>query len=184
MRALPVLLIIASVPAAAAHPKHPAHSAHAHSTRSAHAHARPAPVSSAPTSIGTWNQWSAATHAEGGQLVCYAFARAASPAAPDGGNLLTVTQRPSGRDAVAITAGYTYPKGAAVDVQVAGTKLPFYAVGSSAFARDGRAAVAAFRRGRDVRVRAPAARGGEAVDTFSLAGFDAAYAAVSRRCPG
>ena len=100
--------------------------------------------------------------------------------------MLTVTERRGGRDAVAITAGYTYPKDAAVDVQVAGTKLPFFAAGSSAFARDGKAAVAAFRRGRDVLVRAPAAataKGGEAADTFSLAGFPAAYAAVSKRCP-
>ena len=180
MRAFPVLLIVAAAPASAAtHPKHPAHPAHAHSAKAAHA----VPASSTPPSSGPWDQWSAATHTEGGQLVCYAFTRATAPTAPGGGDVLTVTERRSGRDAVAITAGYTYPKDAAVDVQVAGTKLPFYAAGSSAFARDGKAAVAAFHRGRDVTVRAPAAKGGEAVDTFSLAGFSAAYTAVSKRCP-
>ena len=179
MRVLPALLIAAALPAyAATRPKHPAHPAHAHPAKAAHA----APASSAPTSIGTWDQWSAATHAESGQLVCYAFTRATAPAAPGGGDVLTVTERRGGRDAVAITAGYTYPKDAAVDVQVAGMKLPFYASGSSAFARDGKAAVAAFHRGRDVTVHAPAAKG-EAADTFRLAGFPAAYAAVSKRCP-
>ena len=174
MRLLVVLLLLAAVPVAlAATRPHPARTA------------RPAPSPTAPKSIGIWERWQAATHQEGGQLVCYAFTRASSstPAEPARGDVvLTVTERPGIRDAVAISAGYAYPKNASAEVQVEGTRLPFYTAGRSAFARDGRAAVAAFARGRDVVARAPASRG-QVTDTFSLRGFGAAYAAILHECP-
>ena len=61
--------------------------------------------------------------------------------------VLTVTERPSGRDTVAITAGFPFRKDAAVTVQVDTTGLDFYTAQSNAFARDGKAAVAAFQKG-------------------------------------
>lgn len=174
MRFLLVLLLLAALPAiAASRATHPAHPA------------RPAPSATAPKSIGTWESWQAATHAEGGQLVCYAFTRAASsaPALPGRGDVvLTVTERPGSRDAVALSAGYPYPKDASAEVQVEATKLAFYTAGRSAFARDGKAAVASFQRGREVVARAPAPKG-QVTDTFSLRGFSPAYAAILKACP-
>jgi len=149
---------------------------------------KPAPAAAAePKELGKFEDWIAATHQESGQTVCYAFVRASTsaPALPSRGPvILTVTERPTGRDAVAITAGYTYPKGAAVTMQVGTTGLDFYTSGSDAFARDGKAAVAAFQKGEQALTRAPGPREGQVMaDTYSLKGFSAAYAAINKACP-
>jgi len=94
-----------------------------------------------------------------------------------------VTQRPGGRDAVAISAGFAYPAGAEAHVQVEGAQLPFYTANRSAFARDGHAAVVAFGRGRTAVARSPALRAPSVSDTFSLRGFAPAYAAITKACP-
>jgi hypothetical protein len=137
--------------------------------------------------LGKFEDWTAATHIEGGQTVCYAFTRA-SASSPNlsgrGDVILSVTERPSGRDAVAISAGFAYSADAAVVVDVDQTKLDFYTAQRSAFARDGHAAVTAFDRGRHTAVaHSPGPRHAEVSDTFSLRGFSAAYAAITKVCP-
>ena len=146
--------------------------------------AHPAAASSSPKSIGKFDDWTAATHSESGQTVCYAFTRAQSsaPALPGrGAVVLTVTERPSGRDTVAIEAGFPYAANATVTVQVEQTGLEFYTSGRNAFSRDGKAVVAAFNKGSRAIVRSPAPK--EVTDTFSLKGFGAAYAAIVKACP-
>jgi hypothetical protein len=157
-------------------------------SRPAHPPARPAARApqNAPKPIGKFDEWTAATHAEAGQTVCYAFTRALSsaPALPGRGDVvLTVTQRPSGRDAVAITAGFAYPANAEVMVSVDRTELPFYSGGRSAFARDGHAVTLAFDKGRTVVAKSPGPKGVTVSDTFGLRGFNAAYAAINKACP-
>jgi hypothetical protein len=148
---------------------------------------KPAPAAAQPKELGKFEDWIAATHQESGQTVCYAFVRASNsaPALPNRGPVvLTVTERPSGRDAVAITAGYTYPKNAAVTMQVGTAGLDFYTSASDAFARDGKAAVAAFQKGDQALTRGPGPREGQVMaDTYSLKGFSAAYAEISKACP-
>jgi hypothetical protein len=139
-----------------------------------------------PKLIGRFDDWTAATNSEAGERVCYAFVRAghSAPAIPGRGDVvLTVTQRPSGRDAVAISAGFPYATNAAVAVQVDQTALDFYAAGRSAFARDGHAAAAAFGRGKQVTAHSPGPRKTAVVDTFSLKGFARAYEAINKACP-
>lgn len=147
-----------------------------------------------PQRIGEFQAWTAATHAEGGQKVCYAFTRATrSEGVPNraaNNVLLVVTHRPKGRDQVALQSGYAYPRNAGGDgdpvkVAVGGTNLGFYTSGNSAFARDSRAAIAALKGGREAVARGPLPNGGrgQAVDAFSLAGFGAAHEAISRECP-
>jgi len=154
----------------------------------AHAPAR-APAksaSAAPKSIGKFDDWQAVTHQEAGQPVCYAFARAASsaPALPGRGEVvLTVTQRNGGRDAVAISAGFPYAANAEVEMTVDQAQLAFYTAGRSAFARDGKAAVAAFEKGRQAVAKSPGPRNAVVADTFSLRGFGPAYAAINKACP-
>lgn len=150
--------------------------------------ARPAAAQTAaggPKSIGMFEDWQAATHQEAGALVCYAFTRATAsdPAPGRGESLLTVTHRPGGRDTVALTAPAAYPAGSAVQVQVDQTQLAFYTSARSAFAREGKAAVAAFEKGRTAVARPTGGRGAPAPDTFSLRGFTAAYAAINKACP-
>lgn len=137
-----------------------------------------------PRRLGDFQDWTAAVHAEGGQKVCYAFTRASRTDPQRDNVILTVTHRSAGRDQVALSAGYAYPRNAAVTVTVGQAQLPFYTNASSAFARDGRAAVAAFRGGAQAIARGPRAGArGNATDTFSLTGFTAAYEAISRECP-
>ena len=147
--------------------------------------ARPAP-SEAPKALGKFEDWTAATHGEDGQTVCYAFTRASasSPVLPGRGDVvLTVTERASGRDEVAISAGFAYPANAEVSVEVDAAKLDFYTAQRSAFARDGHAAVAAFGHGRTAVAHAPGPRNAQVSDSFSLRGFAAAYAAILKACP-
>ncbi|HEX3405109.1 MAG TPA: invasion associated locus B family protein [Acetobacteraceae bacterium] len=148
--------------------------------------AKPAPATG-PKELGKFDDWIAATHPESGQTVCYAFVRASrsTPTLPGRGDVvLTVTERPGGRDAVAITAGFNYAPAAAVTVQVATSGLDFYTSKGDAFARDGKAVVAAFQKGEQALARSPGPRDGQVVvDTFSLHGFSAAYAAINKACP-
>lgn len=150
----------------------------------------PAPASTAkpagPKQIGKFADWTAATYQEGGGTVCYAFTRAQSsaPAVPGRGPvILTVTQRASGRDAVALDAGFAYGANAAVVVQVDQTGLDFYTAQRNAFARDGKAAVAAFQKASRAIARSPGPKAAQVTDTFSLAGFSDAYKAISKECP-
>ena len=142
------------------------------------------PVAAGPKSIGKFDDWTAATHSESGQTVCYAFTRVQSsaPAIPGrGAVVLTVTERSSGRDAVAIEAGFAYAANATVTLQVDQTGLEFYTAGRNAFARDGKAAVTAFNKGSRAIARSPTPK--EVTDTFSLKGFGQAYAAIVKACP-
>jgi hypothetical protein len=152
-----------------------------------------APAQAQPRSLGVHGAWTAAVHTEGGQKICYAFARASKaegvPGRAANGVMLVVTHRPQGRDQVALQSGYAYPRqgeGATDPVQlsVGPRTLGFFTAGNSAFARENGAAVAAFRGGREVVAKGPGPNGrGQAVDTFPLAGFSAAYDAISKECP-
>jgi len=155
-------------------------------TRKPPAPAHPEPAAAAARKLGDFDDWTAAIHQESGQTVCYAFsyARHSTPVIPGRDRvILTVTERPTGRDAVAISAGINYPQGAAMTVQVDTTGLDFYISQRNAFARDGKAAVAAFAKGSQALARSPGARDGQVIDTFSLKGFSAAYAAINKACP-
>jgi len=135
--------------------------------------------SNAPQRLGTFGGWTAATHQEGGGKVCYAFTRMEGRQ----NALLTVTHRPQGRDQVALRIGRPFPRNAEVKVEASGDTLDFYTSGDNAFARDGRAAVAAFRSGRDAVATSPAPSNRSTTETFSLSGFTAAYEAITRECP-
>jgi invasion protein IalB len=140
-----------------------------------------------PKQIGKFGDWTAATYQEGGSTVCYAFVRAKTsvPAVAGRGQVvLSVTQRASGRDAVAIDAGFSFAANATVGVQVDQSGLDsFYTAQRNAFARDGKAAVAAFQRGTLATARSPGPKDTQVTDTFSLSGFSDAYKAIGKECP-
>lgn len=151
-----------------------------------HPPAHHAPAVAAPKKLGSFDDWTAATHQEGGATVCYAFTYPTGSVpklAGRGDVVLTVTQRPTARDEVALTAGFTYAPGAAVTIQVDQTGLDFYTAQRNAFARDGRAAIAAFQKGSQAQARSPGPHDAHIVDSFSLRGFSAAYAAITKACP-
>jgi hypothetical protein len=174
MRTLLLLLLVIAAPAFAQPKKQPPP-------------ARGEAANGAARKLGTFEDWTAAIHKEAGQTVCYAFVRArhSVPVLPGRGEVvLTVTERPNLRDTVAISAGFPYRKDAAVSMQVDTTGIDFYTAQNSAFARDGRAAVAAFQKGEQALARSPGPREGQVIaDTFSLRGFNAAYAEINKACP-
>jgi hypothetical protein len=166
---------LAVTPALAA-PKKPAHAEKEKASAAA----------AGPKAIGRFDDWTAATHQEAGANVCYAFTRAQSsaPSLPGRGPVvLTVTERPTGRDSVAMEAGFTFQPNANVTVQVDQTGLEFYTDKRNAFARDGKAAVTAFAKGSRAIARSPGPKEATVTDTFSLRGFSAAYAAIVKACP-
>jgi len=171
------LAMLTTAALAQQHPGRPASSSRA-------APAAPA----APREIGKFEDWTAATHQEAGQTVCYAFTRASSstPPLPGRGDVvLTVTERPgTARDAVALSAGFAYAPNAAVSAQIDQATLAFYTAQRSAFARDGHAMTLAMERGRTAVIRSPGLRNTAVTDTFSLRGFSPAYAAMNKACSG
>jgi hypothetical protein len=148
--------------------------------------AKPTANAAGPKQIGKFDDWTAATHQESGATVCYAFARVqnSAPALAGRGSVtLTIAQRPTLRDAVALEAGFPYAANATVTVQVDQTSLEFYTDKRNAFARDGKAVVAAFEKGAKAVAKSPGPRNAAVLDTFSLKGFSSAYAAINKACP-
>jgi ribosomal protein L31 len=172
---LPALLALIATPALA----------QSHKPAPAKPATKPA-AASPPKSLTRFDDWSTATHQESGVTVCYAYTRAETslPAVANRGEVnLTVAQRPGARDTVAISAGFAYSPGATVTMQVDLTSHDFYTAGHNAFARDGKAAVAAFNKGSRAIARSPGPHDTAVTDTFSLKGFSAAYAATVKLCP-
>lgn len=138
----------------------------------------------APKELGRFKNWIAATYSENGHPICYAFTRAGNEDPATGtGPVLSVTDRPGGRNEAAISGGPAYPKDAAMTVQVDQAGLDFYTSGRDAFARDNAAATAAFARGMTAVARVPGARGAQTTLTFNLDGFSAAHDAIEKACP-
>lgn len=143
---------------------------------------------SRPTRLGDFQSWTAVTHTEAGQRVCYAFTRARSidgvPGRMAPNVMLLVTHRTDQRDQVAVRPGYTFARGAEAALVVGNASLPFFTANDTAFARDGAAVVAALRGGKEALSRGPGPNNrGVSADVFPLQGFTAAYAAITRACP-
>ena len=141
---------------------------------------------SPPKLIGQFDDWIAVELDEDGQRVCYTFTRVqtSSPTIANRGPVvMTITHRPSARNAVAVDAGFPFAAGAFVTVQADQTSAEFYTSQRAAFARDGAAAVAALQTAGRAIARSPGPRGEVVTDSFSLKGFPAAYAAIGTACP-
>jgi hypothetical protein len=149
---------------------------------------KPAAAPAGPKSIAKFGAWQAATHDESGHLACYAFTRALPSrvphhAAPTADIVLTVTERPSGRDEVAVSLGNGAAPPADLIMEINTARLPFYAADHSAFARDGHAVVSAFAHARTARLRPANPHDAGARYDFSLAGYGPSYAAINHACP-
>ncbi len=139
-----------------------------------------------PHSIGKFGEWQAATHPEGDAVVCYAFTRAElsqQKLVGRGDVVLSVTRRPRSHDVAAISAGMVLSGHEDAALIAGSTRLLFYIAGRSAFARDNKAAIAAFGHESSVAVRLPGPKGIVANDRFSLKGFASAYQALEKACP-
>ena len=146
----------------------------------------PAHHPGAPVFLGTFGQWSVATHTEADTKTCFVFTRAqASPQhIPGRGDVvLSVTRRPKRHDVVALSAGFVLAGHEDARLQAGATKMDFYIAGRSAFAHDNAAAIATFGHESSVSAKLNGPRGITANDRFSLQGFSGAYAALAKACP-
>lgn len=144
------------------------------------------PVALGPNG-GQYGQWTAATYGHGADEVCYAFtmAQSSTPMLHSRGKvMLTVSERHGSRDEVSVTSGYDYPHDASVKMAVGNSNFSFYTQRNVAFAMDGSAAVVAFKIGNTATSTSSGPDGrGVITDQFSLAGFTAAYDAITHACP-
>jgi len=148
-------------------------------------------LAAAPASLGTFGDWTAATYGTGAAKACYAFttAQTSSPTIPGrGAAMLVVTERKSAHDEVTLSAGFSYPAKPTVTLDIDGNNISFYTQGETAFTTSGGAAISAFQQGSSAKATssAPAGTlpgGGTVIDNFSLAGFSAAYTAITTACP-
>lgn len=140
----------------------------------------------APSPLGVFGDWTAATYGTGGKKACYAFtiAQGSSAALPGRGPvMLVVTERHSGHDEVTISAGYAYPAKPSVVLDVNGDDMSFYTQGQTAFTTSGAQAITDFQQGSLAKTTSSIPGGGTVIDNFSLAGFSDAYNAITTSCP-
>jgi len=140
--------------------------------------------------LGTFTDWQARSYKEGGALVCTMYS---TPKSSEGdysnrGDVFAfVTHRPAHNriDEVSVNIGYTFKKGAPVNVIISGTTFELFSDRSTAWTRDSksdRALVRAMRAGAEMIIQGVSSRGTRTTDTYSLSGFTAAHNAISNAC--
>ncbi|MCS6879534.1 MAG: invasion associated locus B family protein [Geminicoccaceae bacterium] len=140
--------------------------------------------------VERFRDWSVYVHEDASGRICFVtsepikqegnFARRDRPR-------LFVTQfggdRP--RQEVSVDPGYTYRKGSTVEVVIDGVRFEFFTDRDRAWARsseDDARIIAAMRRGNQMTVRGTSIRDTWSLDTYSLAGFNAALKAMVETC--
>jgi hypothetical protein len=147
-------------------------------------------LAQAPTTLGSFEKWSAFSYPEQGRTVCYL---AAQPAESKGGPpkrgevYLMVTHRPAQKavDVVSFVAGYDLKPGSEVEATVGGQVFKLFTKADRAWAADekaDKALVQAMIKGATLAVRATPQRGPESTDSFALAGFGRAHQAIGQAC--
>lgn len=150
----------------------------------------PAAHAADPKIIGSYGAWTAYSFDEKAGKVCY---MASQPEKAEGdysarGDIFAlVTHRPGekSRDVVSIVAGYPYKEGSEVELSVGKKDWNLFTQGERAWARDSKtdqAIVESLRKGSKLVVKGTSARGTLTTDTYSLAGSNNAYEAISKAC--
>ncbi len=141
--------------------------------------------------IDVFDDWSAFAQGEGAGRVCYAgtIPKKSEGAVPNRGAVhVMVTHRPGEKRVgeVSITAGYAYKPNEPVVVEIDGQKYDLFTQGDTAWAadkeRDAKLTAAMRRSAGNMIVRGTPTRGAKTVDTYSLAGFTAAWNAIGAAC--
>lgn len=102
---------------------------------------------------------------------------------------VSVTHRPRDqvKNEVSVAAGYTYKKDSEVVVTIDKRAFRLFVLDDTAFGRDAAidaTLVEAMKKGTRMTVEGTSSRGTRTKDAYSLAGFSAAYKAITRACSG
>lgn len=176
-----VLMVISPAPAAAQPKKH---------------HVAPAPAAPAtppaPVAhpLGSFDAWSAFASQDKTGKVCYLVGQAqkSEPASfarkPPSA---MVTHRPVEKitNVVSFVEGYTLKDGSDVALDINGSKFELFTKDDSAWARTSdldKTIVAALAKGRQAVVKGMPQKGPATTDTYVLAGFSKALAAIDKAC--
>ncbi|MBX6322610.1 MAG: invasion associated locus B family protein [Rhodospirillaceae bacterium] len=140
--------------------------------------------------IGKFDDWTAASFEEQAGKGCFVVS---VPKKSEGKytrrdpTYVHVTHRPAmnTRDVVSVTAGYTYKPGSTVKVTIGDETFTLFTKEGAAWADDALDAklVEAMKKGDTMVVEGTSSRGTLTTDTYSLAGFTAAYEAIGKACP-
>lgn len=138
-------------------------------------------------SLGKFGAWESFAYSTRAGKACYTASLPKSSlnaVKGRGESYVTVTQRPSDKsfDVISITAGYTFRKDAAAELDVGGARFDLYTTADTAWARNDQAAVQAMLKGKTMIVHGSPAKGEPTADTYSLDGFVKAYAEINKAC--
>lgn len=146
------------------------------------------------TPLGVFQDWEAYVFAEKAGKVCYA---ASVPKKTLGGPkgrsaaFVSVTHRPGEKstNVVSMDAGFAFKTDSEAEMVIDGTRFKLFTDGEGAWARDAvtdKALVDAMKKGKGFTVSGtpakPPAKPVTVTDTYSLAGFAAAYAKINEAC--
>ncbi len=141
--------------------------------------------------IGDFRSWSAFTAKEGNEPVCFMSTqptKAEGKYTKRGEIFALVSHRPAEnrRGEVSFVAGYTFEPESVVEVSVdRGRAFTLYTKDDGAWARDtatDKKLIDEMIKGSNMVVRGTSKRGTKTTDTYSLAGFTAAYRAINGAC--
>jgi invasion associated locus B (IalB) protein len=141
--------------------------------------------------IDKFGDWNAFADQENGQPLCYMASlpeKSEGKYTQRGDTYIMVTHRPAEKTfgEVSIRAGYAYKQDSDTEARI-DSNQPFklFTDGEFSWARDtdtDRALIANMKAGSTVIVKGTSSRGTLTIDTYSLKGFTAAYAAISKAC--
>jgi invasion protein IalB len=143
-----------------------------------------------PTFVANYRDWALFTYQDGKGLVCYI---ASEPVKKDGNYnrrgpaAVLVARFPMDPPnvQVSVQSGYPYREKSEVEVKIDNQTYTLFTSGENAFARNAaedERLIAAMKRGTQMTVRGTSQRGTWSLDTYSLAGFTAAYQAMLDAC--
>ena len=151
-------------------------------------------ANAAPTSIGSFNAWSAYVSTEAGGKTCFAASQPQNSKysrkiGNRGDTFFMITTIPAKKitNEASTIIGFPFKAGSDVSAEIDGTKYKMFfndAAGETAWSVPDTepALVAAMKKGRTMTVASVSGRGTDVTDTYSLSGVSAALDAAAKEC--
>ncbi|MDS4011310.1 MAG: invasion associated locus B family protein [Defluviicoccus sp.] len=148
------------------------------------------PALAAPKSLGKFGDWAAFVDGSDKRKVCYIFS---APKKAEGKYktrdpvFLLVSHRPGDKvtNEISVDTGYDYKTNSEATAAIAGRSFKMFTKGKNAWNSDAqadRAMLEAMKTGSEIVIKGASQRGTLTTDTYSLMGFSAALAAISKAC--